>query len=92
VVVIAAALAIGLALHAVLFRVLRKAAPDQTDQPGQPDKVLALVPRHMAAPSRLLFPLLVLTVVAPNLVMPEELLETFRHVLSMVHPGQWPGP
>ncbi|WP_199221548.1 mechanosensitive ion channel family protein [Desulfonatronum sp. SC1] len=84
--VVAVALTVGLMLHAVLFHVLRKAAPDQSDQSGQsgqPDRVLALIPRHMAAPSRLLFPLLILTVVAPTLVMPEELLETFRHFLSM---------
>ena len=76
--VIMLALVFGLALHAVLFHVFRRAAPEQSD------RVLALIPRYMAAPSRLLFPLLVLMVVAPALVMPDELLETFRHVLSIL--------
>lgn len=75
---ITAALGIGLILHGVLFHLLRRAFPDHSD------KMLALVPRHLAAPSRLLFPLLVLSVIAPNLVMPQELLETFRHVLSIL--------
>lgn len=75
--VVVVALAFGLMLHAVLFHVLRRAAPDHSD------RVLALIPRHLAAPSRLLFPLLILSVVAPTLVMPQELLDTFRHFLSM---------
>ncbi|SDB04727.1 Mechanosensitive ion channel [Desulfonatronum thiosulfatophilum] len=72
------ALSIGLFLHGVLFHMLHRLFPEASD------KLLALVPKHLTAPSRLLFPLLVLMVIAPNLVMPEEMLETFRHVLSIL--------
>lgn len=77
-IVISVALGVGLLLHAVLFFVLRRFFPEGTDG------TLAMIPRHLTAPSRLLFPLLVLMVVAPTLDMPAELLETFRHALSML--------
>jgi small-conductance mechanosensitive channel len=76
--VIIAALTAGLVLHGLLFLMLRRAAPDS------PSSILALIPRHLAAPSRLLFPLLVLTMVVPGLILPQEVQESVQHALSIL--------
>ncbi|HDQ41585.1 MAG TPA: mechanosensitive ion channel [Desulfonatronum sp.] len=76
--IIAGALFLGLLLHGILFYILRRIAAIKTESS------LALIPRHLSAPSRLLFPLLVLMIAAPTLILPPEVLATSRHVLSML--------
>ncbi len=69
---------LGLLVHGVLFFFLRRAAAQREEG------ALALIPRHLGAPSLLLFPLLALMIAAPMLLLPTELSAALRHVLSML--------
>lgn len=75
---VSGAVLLGLLLHGALFHLLRRAVPAESMS------VAGLICRHLRAPSRLLFPLLALMVIAPTLVLPPETLSALRHVLSML--------
>lgn len=76
--IILGAVLTGVVLHGVLFAVLRRKSE------ADPENVLALIPKHLCAPSRLLFPLLALMVTAPSAHLPEDFLATYRHVLGIL--------
>ncbi len=76
--VIIVALAGGLFLHRLLFFLLRRSFPEDSVS------IIALIPRHLAVPSRFLFPILILMIVAPTLDISPELLRALQRTLSMM--------
>lgn len=76
--VVIVALAVGIVLHRLLLFLLRRSFPEDSGS------VIALIPRHLAAPSRFLFPLLILMLVAPTRDISPEHLESLQRTLSML--------
>jgi small-conductance mechanosensitive channel len=74
----AVAAAVGLLLHAVLFAVARRLTRKTRNTLDE------AVVRHARRPSKLIFPVVAIFVVAPSLPWPTEFLESFRHALALI--------